>query len=240
MLSKTGALVLGAVKYGDSSVILKTYTREEGLKSFIVGGVHGKKGPLKPAMTQALCQLNLVYYSKGKGDLRRIKEASVACHYNGLWYDPVKSSLTMFLAEILSHVLKEEETNPKLYDYLASSFQELDELEDGVGNFHLFFLLRLSGYLGFFPQLPSQEQLYFDLQSGIYSSGNVEHYHYLNKEESQLWLKMQRAEEVHSLKMGVSKKERSQLLEFMLNYYRLHVTDFGQLRSLEIVKTLLS
>lgn len=240
MLSKTSALVLGAVKYGDSSVILKTYTREEGIRNFIVGGVRTKKGPLKPAMTQVLAQLNLVYYVKGKGELRRIKEAGMAYHYAELWFDPVKSSLAMFLAEILAHVLKEEEANQNLYDFLVGTINELDTLDNGVGNFHLFFLLRLSAFLGFFPQMPGEGELYFDLQSGVHSDGDLAHYHFLSKDETALWLKMQEAEKNHTLTMGISKKERAQLLEFMLNYYRLHITDFGQLRSLEVLKTLLS
>ena len=240
MLAKTTALVLGAVKYGDSSIILKTYTREEGIKSFIVGGVRSKKGPLKPAMTQVLGQLNLVYYEKGKGELRRVKEATMDCHYQELWFDPVKSSLAMFLAEILAHVLREEEPNHNLYDFLSGTINELDTMEKGVGNFHLFFLLRLSAFLGFFPQMPNEGEIYFDLQSGVYSTSSISHFHFLSREETLLWLKMQQAEKEHSLSMGVTKSERSQLLDFMLTYYRLHVTDFGQLRSLEVVKTLLS
>jgi len=238
MLAKTPALVLGAVKYGDNSIILKTYTREEGIKTFIVGGIHGKKGTIKPSMVQVLSQLSLVYYTHGKGELRRIKEAGMARHYHQLWYDPVKSSLAMFLAEILSHVLKEEETNPSLYNYLINAFIELDEMKEGIGNFHLFFLLRLSRFLGFFPQLPAANQPFFDLQSGIYSSSSVAHYHFLNIAESELWLKLQEAERRDSLTISITKKERASLLEFMLTYYRLHVTDFGQLRSLEVIKTL--
>lgn len=240
MLSKTHALVLGSVKYGDNSLIVKTYTKEDGIKTFIVGSVHSKKGVVKPAMIQALSQLDLVYYAKGKGELKRIKEASMAHHYNELWFDPVKSSLAMFLAEILAHVLKEEEANPSLFDFISEAFVELDALDEGVGNFHLFFLLRLTAYLGFAPQMPLKNQEFFDLQSGVYSSSNLEHYHYLNKEESKLWLQMQEAEKANSLKMGVAKSGRAQLLEFMLNYYRLHITDFGQLRSLDVLKTLLS
>ncbi len=240
MLAKTRALILGSVKYGDNSLIVKAYTQETGIKSFIVGSIHSKKGVLKPAMVQALSQLDLVYYAKGKGELKRIKEASMTHHYSELWFDPVKSSLAMFLAEILAHVLKEEETNPGLFDFISEAFIELDTLNEGIGNFHLFFLLRLTGFLGFAPQMPLSGQEYFDLQSGVYSSSNLEHYHYLNKDETKLWLQMQEAEKANSLKMGLTKAGRSRLLEFMLSYYRLHITDFGQLRSLQVLKTLLS
>lgn len=240
MLAKTRALVLGSVKYGDNSLIVKAYTREEGIKSFIVGSIHSKKGVLKPAMIQVLSQLELVYYAKGKGDLKRIKEASMAHHYQELWFDPIKSSLAMFLAEILMHVLKEEQPNSDLFDFICEASMDLDELDEGIGNFHLFFLLRLTAFLGFAPQMPFEGQHYFDLQSGVYSSSNIEHYHYLNREESELWLQMQKAEKAHSLKMGIAKTTRAQLLEFMLNYYRLHITDFGQLRTLDVLKTLLS
>ena len=181
MLVKSPAIILGSVKYGDSSIILKTYTRESGAKSFIAGGLQNKKGVLRPALVQPLSQLNLVYYEKSKGGgLKRIKEASVYQAYNQLFFDPVKSSLAMFLAEVLSHVLHEEEPEPQLFDFISESLMLLDGLEAGIGNFHVAFLVNLTGHLGFKPEEPAGSSDYFDLLNGVYTSFEPPHFHFLD------------------------------------------------------------
>lgn len=240
MLLKSPAIVLGSVKYGDSSIILKTYTRETGLKSFIAGGLQKKNGVLRPALIQPLSQLNLVFYEKGKGDLRRLKEASVGEAYSNLFYDPVKSSMAMFLAEVLGHVLQEEEANHELYDFLSASLLHLDELGSGIGNFHLSFLMFLTAYLGFRPERVQDGAKYFDLLNGVYTHIAPTHFHFLEPTVTKYWQELQnlKMENLDSLKLN--KQMRESLLNALLEYYRLHINDFGKLKSLDIVKTLLS
>ena len=241
MLVKSPAIILGSVKYGDSSIILKTYTRESGAKSFIAGGLQNKKGVLRPALVQPLSQLNLVYYEKSKGGgLKRIKEASVYQAYNQLFFDPVKSSLAMFLAEVLSHVLHEEEPEPQLFDFISELLMLLDGLEAGIGNFHVAFLVNLTGHLGFKPEEPSGNSDYFDLLNGVYTSFEPPHFHFLDPTVTTQWKQLQnlKLDQLSTLKL--SRESREKLLTAVLEYYRLHIKDFGQLRSLEVVKTLLS
>lgn len=239
MLAKTPAIVLGSVKYGDNSLILKAYTREAGLLSFIGGGLHSKTGVLRPAIVQTLSQLHLVYYSKSKGDLKRIKEASVSESYAHLHFDPVKSSLAMFLAEVLAHVLHEEEANYSLFDFLSTSLLELDAMEKGLGSFHLLFLYRLTHHLGFAPEVPGAG-VYFDLMNGVYETHGPVHPHYLAPEETQLWKNLHGLAKAGEQTNPLARKARESLLTALLEYYRLHLKDFGTLRSLKILKELLS
>lgn len=241
MLIKSPAIVLGSVKYGDSSIILKTYTRECGAKSFIAGGLQNKKGVLRPALVQPLSQLSLVFYEKSKGGgLKRIKEASVHHAYNHLFFDPVKSSLAMFLAEVLSHVLHEEEPEPQLFDFISESLMILDGSEAGIGNFHLAFLVQLTGHLGFKPEEATANSDYFDLLNGVYTSFEPPHFHFLDTVVTPYWKQLQnlKLDELSNLKLN--REYREKLLTAVLEYYRLHIKDFGKLRSLEVVKTLLS
>ncbi len=241
MLVKSPAIVLGSVKYGDSSIILKTYTRESGVKSFIAGGLQNKKGVLRPALVQPLSQLSLVFYEKSKGGgLKRIKEASVYKPYKQLFFDPVKSSLTMFLAEVLSHVLQEEEPDPQLFDFVSDSLVILDELQAGVGNFHLAFLLQLTDYLGFKPEEAGLNANYFDLLNGGYISFEPPHFHFIDHTVTPFWKKLQNLSLADLSSLKLNKEIREKLLTAVLEYYRLHIKDFGKLRSLDVVKTLLS
>ena len=240
MLVKTEAIVLGAVKYGESSVILRTYSKEGGLISFITGGVHNRKGPVKPSMTQVLSVLQLVYYDKAKGELKRIKEASVPEPLMEVFYDPIKSSIAMFLAEILQHVIHEEEANPALYHFLKNAIYELDGLSENLGSFHLKFLYRLSTYLGFQPEASVPEHPYFDLLNGVYCKEEPIHAHFLHGEPYSQWVLLHEQSISINSKSPFNLDQRRQILETLILYYRLHVKDFGKLRSLEILAEILS
>ena len=241
MLAKSSAIVLSTVKYGENSVILKTYTRQGGRKAFIAGGFRSKKGVVRPAMVQPLSLLQLVYYENGKTELKRLKEASVEQAYQQIFYDPVKSSLAMFLAEILQHVLQEEEANFQLYDFLEENFLDLDKKSDGLAVFHLLFLYRLTRHLGFHPEKPQWEaSVFFDLMNGVYSSSEPFHPHYLGRADTQLWKSLHQRVSESTSGESFNKSAREALLTALLEYYRLHIKDFGNLRSIKILKELLS
>ncbi len=238
MLAKTAAIVLGSVKYGDSSVILKTYSREYGVISFIAGGVRGKKGNVRSAVVQVLNQLEIVFYPNSRGELKRIKEVSVPKAYQNLMFDPFRNCISMFLAESLTHFIREEEANHPLYEYLSNSLFLLDKLESGVANFHLVFLYRLSSYLGF--ELGNSRALpYFDLLAGSYEAYEPPHVHVLKGEVLEHWKKLAETS-LHDLQeLKLNGNQRLKMLEAMLTYYRLHLRDFGELRSLDVLHAVL-
>ena len=240
MLVKTEAVVLGAVKYGDSSIILRTYSNEHGLISFIAGGLRSRKGPLRPSMVQVLSVLQLVYYDHSRGELKRIKEASVAEPLQEIFYDPVKSSLAMFLAEILQHVLQEEEPNHELYRFIRTAVYTLDTMSEGLESFHLKILYRLTGYLGFQPETPPVQTQFFDLLNGVYPAAEPAHANFLNGTALAQWLQLAKESKKITEKSSLNKEQRRQTLDSLILYYRLHVKDFGKLKSLEILSEILS
>ncbi len=238
MLAKSAVIVLGSVKYGDSSIILKTYSEKFGLLSFIAGGVRGKKGSLRSSMVQVLSQLELVFYQNSKSDLKRIKEASVPRAYQNVLFDPFKNCISMFLAEALSHFIKEEEVNKPLYHYLSHSLYWLDESEEGKANFHLVFLYDLSGYLGFKIQ-PPVEKAYFDLLDGSYTSHDPPHGHVLKDDVLKYWKLLGKTGMGNLPELKLNGDIRFKLLEALLTYYRLHLRDFGELKSLDVLHTVM-
>lgn len=240
MLVKTEAVVLGAVRYGDSSIILRTYSHDHGLISFIGGGLRSRKGPLRPSMVQVLSVLQMVYYQNSRGELKRIKEVAVEEPLQEIFYDPVKSSLAMFLAEILQHVLQEEEPNYELYSFIRTAIYTLDSMSDGLESFHLKFLYRLAGYLGFRPDAPPADPRFFDLLNGVYSAAEPAHANYLYSASLAQWLKLHEESGKITEKSALNKEQRRQTLDSLILYYRLHVKDFGKLRSHEILSEILS
>ena len=93
----TNAIVLSSLKFGDTSLIVKCFTQQEGLKSYLVRGVlKPKKGGLKVAYFQPLTQLKIIANHNTKGTLHTIKEIQVYNSYQFMYQDVVKQSITFF------------------------------------------------------------------------------------------------------------------------------------------------
>jgi DNA repair protein RecO (recombination protein O) len=230
----TKAIVLSSLKYGDTSLIVKAFTEHSGLKSYLLQGVlSSKKGKLKTAYFQPLMQLEIVAIHKNKGTLERIVDVAASYHYLSLHTDIAKNALSMFLAEMLCNSILEEERNQELFQFLEASLQWLDTHGE-IANFHLYFLLRLTKYLGFYPDRNQEGALYFDLMEGAFTdtpSVNPmimeENIHYFKR------LLGIQFDGIHQIGMG--KTSRRELLKSLVLYYELHLQGFRKPRSLAIL-----
>src|SRR5690606_23689189 len=116
MLISTNAIVISKLKYGESDLIVKCYTEDYGTLSFLLRGVlKSKKGAVQTAYFQSLSQVTLVADYKPNRSLHTIKEVKLNHLYGSLHSNVVKSAVVMFLSEVLSSTLKEEEQNETLY-----------------------------------------------------------------------------------------------------------------------------
>lgn len=230
----TRAIVLASLKYGDTSLIVKAITLSDGIKSYLLKGVlASKKGKLKSAYFQPLTQLELVANHRSKGTLESIKEAKISYHYQTLHTQVAKNALTMFLAEMLGNSIHEEEANTPLFNYVETALQWLD-INDEVANFHLYFLMVLSKYLGFYPDTNNQEASYFDLLEGDFV-----HKPTLNPIISGRCLTLFKQilgtnfDALDRVKM--TKAERQEVLKSIVLYFELHLQGFRKPKSLAIL-----
>ena len=149
----TKAIVISTIKYRDTSLIVKLYTKEVGLVSYLLKGIlKSKKGKLKAAYFLPLTQLTIVSSHNEKRSLQNLKEAQVNYVYKSIHTSMVKQSIVLFLSEVLGNAIQEQENNVLLYDYLENSLKWFDSHQD-VSNFHLLFMLNLTKFLGFYPDL---------------------------------------------------------------------------------------
>ncbi|MEH6680761.1 MAG: DNA repair protein RecO [Sediminicola sp.] len=239
MQVKTKAIVLSGLKYGETSLIVRAFTEHSGLKSYLLQGVFSsKKGKLKMAYFQPLMQLEIVASHKNKGTLERIVEARANYHYLSLHDNIAKNAMALFLAEMLSNSILEEERNGELFQFLEASLQWLDTHNE-IANFHLYFLLRLTKYLGFYPDQTGMDAPYFDLVEGafvykpslhpIMEGENLAHF--------KLFL-VTDFEGAHHIKM--KKADRQDLLKQLVLYYGLHLQGFRKPRSLAVLNEVFS
>lgn len=240
MLLSSKGIVFHTIKYGDTSLIARIYTREVGLISFLIKGVRSQKGAIRPSHLMPLGLLEMVFTLRQNSQLQSLRELKCDPILFEIHSDPVKRSIVLFLSELLNRAIREEEKNADLYDFLSGSLQILDLQKGGLQIFPHYFCLQLTRYLGFFPDLRYQQGDCLDLTEGCFVPAGKVGPHYLSAQES-FWaysLISNTFEDLAALK--IPSIERRNLLEGILRYYRMHSENFRDLKSHEILHDVLS
>lgn len=244
-IHKTKGIVLRAVKYGETSLIVTIFTELFGVQSYLINGVRvsTKKGTGKAGLFQPTAMLNLVVYHNELKHLNRIKEFSWAYLYNHILSDVRKNAVALFMIELLTKCLKQPEANPDLFHFAEDAFIHLDESNNAVmANFPLFFALHLPVFLGSrIDDNYSAKNSFLDLREGSFTAVQPEHPHFLADRQafvtSQL-LKVQQPEELEDIKLN--HEFRRNLLVAFEQFYALHIQDFGTLKTLPVLREILS
>jgi DNA repair protein RecO (recombination protein O) len=224
-LIKTSALVLSQMKYKDTSLIVRMFTEKLGLRSYIINGVRSEKVKgSKIALFQPLNWLEMVVYENPNHSLHRISEVKVLFPYQTIPYNHHKTLIAIFLADFLGSILKEEEANEKLFEFLKDSLKKFDLLENHFADFHLQFLLKTPDFLGFAIEQISEIK------------NEVPQWEVL--ENQQLELLQELLIQDFGLKTYLSGALRTQILELLLLFFQKHIEGFGEIYSLNILKEL--
>lgn len=236
---KTRAIVLQNIKYGDAQLIVDFFTEKLGRMSSIVRIPKSSKGKMKRQLFQPLTILNIELDFRSKVSLQKLREVSICVPYENLPFSPCKVAISMFLAELLYHATRNEQENAPLYLFLQDSFQWLDHAGSNFANFHIVFMIRLCFFLGFSPNLEGGlDGDYFDLEDGGFVPYMPTHQHFLGKEDSERLLGLLRLsyETMHLYTM--SRRDRDRCIEVILQYYKIHVPGFPELKSYSVLKEL--
>jgi len=238
MQSKTTGIILHSIKHTDSSTIVTVYTQQFGRVSYMVHGVNKKKSMCRAAFLQPLSMVEMdVFHIPGK-DIQRIKDMRMNYQFTGIPFHPVKNSLALFLSEVLFKTLRQTEPDENLYLFLENSIQQLDCSEEGIANFHLVFLIKMSRYLGFAPNTEEGSGKYFDLINGVFTEQKPLHIHFLLPETTADFNSLLQADYVSMHKLILTRDRRTNLLKGLVEYYLLHIPDFHSLHSLAVLQSL--
>ena len=238
MLQKTEGIVLRSIKYSETSLIVHIYTRAFGLLSFIVPGVRTAKAKRnKAGMLQPMSMLEMDIYHKETQNLLRLKDYRNTYTYHALPFDMVKTSIGFFYLDILTHVIKEHEPNERLFLFIAHAFVELDQASGNLALMPHRFMLNLSALLGFSPDNNySRERNLFDLAEGVFVNMPLRLVDSMPPDFSELF---HRFLTLPDAPHPFTHDQRKQLLDFLLQYYQLHVSGFGRLKSVRVLEEVL-
>ncbi|MFN0048832.1 MAG: DNA repair protein RecO [Cytophagales bacterium] len=228
MLHKTRGIALSYIKFKETSIIAKIYTEEFGLQTYIQNGVRSAKSSTKIAFFQPLTLLDLVVYYKNGQDIHRISEIKCSQIYITLHSDFKKITVATFLTEILSKCIHEGDTNTDLFEFLIQSLISFDKQTTDFTNFHIHFLFELSTYLGFHPQ--SFDELKMQLIQYRNSWINV------FEDDSLKFVCVSLIEGIHTIQ--INGHQRRLMIDLVLDFYQSHVENFGEIKSLKVLREL--
>ena len=262
MLVKSKVIVLHTLKYGESRIIVDMFTREAGRLSCIVSIPKTPHGRLKKQYFQPMTLLEVEMDIRQKAQLQKLRDARLLSPYTSIPFSPEKLALSLFVAEFLCYALRSEQQNTILFDYICDSVQWLDMASDGFANFHLTFLMRLSRFLGFYPNLEergkriatphsqrekeeggevremSETDFFFDLRESRFCTDAPVHRDFLQPHDAEKIRLLMRMDFPTMHLFQLSRIDRNRITEVLLHYYRLHIPQFPEMKSLGVLQEL--
>lgn len=238
MIQTTEGVVLGVLKIAGGQQIVTAYTSANGRLSYIMRTPRSRKSAVPMSLLQPLSLVQIVGDVRPDVALQRITSMSCICPYQSIPSNPYKSAMALFLQEFLMRSVREEGLpNNALYDFITTSMRWLDAAEDGYSNFHIAFMLRISAFLGLQPNTSHYIRgCCFDLQEARYvpSPPQAEAYCLTGTEAAAVGTLM-RMNLSNMHRFLFSRQQRRRILNVMNDYYRLHIPDFPELRSLQVL-----
>ena len=236
MQHKTRGIVLKATKYAESSLVVQVFTEKFGVQSYIVNGARKPKAKISTSLLQPLHLLDMVVYRRENTSLQRIADARQMPPLQSIPHDSIKRTVALFLTEVLYKSLRQQTADDSLFNFLFSAISWWDNLERPIPHFHLFFLIKLSRYLGFSPSLPKIGLPFFDLKEGLFCTSLPAHAWVLQNPHTTYFTNLLTCsfEDLASLQFPLT--DRRLLLRKIIDFYRLHIDHLGEIHSHEILE----
>ena len=240
MDDKIQGVVLQSLRYGDSSLIVKVFTRNHGLRSYMVKGAYNRNSKNKVALFQ---NLNIIsYVESGKPNsnaLGYMKDVQLSEVYQSLPFEIKKSAILLYVSELLSKTLTGQEQNEALYGFIVQSLQWLDLVEVQYANFPLYFTLELTRHLGFYPKMNYQSHYCFDMMEGLFVLTEPIHPYFFDVEMSDLLQQFLGLCIDDACRLPLSLQQRRELLDGLIVFMRLHAPVMKGFRSHEVLQAVL-
>ena len=233
-------IVLQSIRYGDTSLIVKVFTRSLGLRSYMVKGAFNRNSKSRVALFQNLHLINYVEAGKpNRSSLGYMKDVQLATVYQSIPFVMNKSAILMYVSELLSKTITEQEQNEPLYDFIERSMLWLDLVHQDYANFPLFFTLELTRHLGFYPKTNHEAGYCFDMMEGSFAHDYPLHPYYFDAEDAQLLSKLLNAGIDETCRLPLNVNQRRALLDGLIVFMRLHAPVMNDFHSHEVLKTVL-
>jgi DNA repair protein RecO (recombination protein O) len=245
VLHKTKGIVLRVTKYGETSLIVLIYTEQFGIQTYLVQGVRTSsvKKSSQANYFQPGAILDLVVYHHEQKSLQRIREYKWAYLYESLLFDVIKNSMLLYIIELVIKTIKQPENNANLFSFLEEGFIWLDKHStEASASFPIYAAIHLTSFLGFQIHADSNPAFHiFQISEGKFSGEAAVGSPYFEGEEVLLLKELMNVMHPDDLReIPLNRKNRQQILEMMEAYYKAHIPEFGQMKTLPVLRQILS
>jgi DNA repair protein RecO (recombination protein O) len=236
---KARGIVLNTIKYGDSSMVAQLLTDVGGRCSYMVQGVRSSRGRgSKAALLQPMFAVEFEGLESSKMDMHRFRELRSGLVLQSTPFDVRKSTIALFMAEVLHRLVKESEANEMLFDFVWGSVEALDAAQEGVANFHLWFLSHLCRFLGFSPGNEYRPDCWFNIAEGMFTAERPPREYAMSQENALILRDMLECDVRYLAEIGLNRHQRVDFLEALLSYYGYHLDTIHSVQSIRILREL--
>lgn len=234
---KARGIVLNTLKYGDSSMVVHLLTDVGGRRSYMVQGIRSSRGRgSKAALFQPMFAVEFEGLESPRMDMHRFKEVRSGIVLQSMPFDVRKSTVALFMAEVLYRLVRESEPNEALFTFVWGSVEALDSITEGVANFHLWFLANLSRLLGFSPGNEYRRGAMFDMHEGVFTLERPMHGQVLEADNAEILRDLLECDVRYLGEIGLNRRQRVDFLDAMMLYYEYHLDAFRSVRSIKILR----
>lgn len=234
---KARGIVLNTVKYGEGAMVAHLLTDVYGRQSYMVQGIRSSRGHgSKMALFQPLFAIEFEGLQSSRMEMHRLRDVHNGLLLKTLPYDVRKSTIALFMAEVLYRLIGESEANAPLFDFVWGSIGALDALEEGVANFHLWFLANISRYLGFSPANNYTPGSWFDMREGLFTPVMPLHNDTLDGEYAEILRDLLECDVRCLGAIGLNRNQRVEILNSLVAYYSLHLDSIRKVQSIAILQ----
>ncbi len=234
---KARGIVLSTIKYGDSSMVAQLLTDTHGRQSYMVQGVRSKRGHgSKMALFQPMFALEFEGLESSRMELHRMRDVHNGVLLASMPFDVRKSTIALFMAEALYRLVSESESNPMLFDFVWGSVAALDAMQEGVANFHLWFLANISRFLGFSPAGRHSAGAWFDMREGAFVTAMPGHDAVMTPDQAELLRDLLECDVESLAEIPLNRHRRVEMLDALVRYYALHLDSIRNVKSIAILQ----
>ena len=237
MLEKTSGIVLNQIKYSDTGIVVQVFTRKFGRQSFMIRGAGNKRSGRHASAFRPLTVLDMVVYFRESRNMQSLREATVEFAPAGVYGNVFKSTIAIFIGEVLTSVLREEGEQDELFSFIHDSIIYFDRRRESFSNFHIAFLTGLCSFLGFEPgKRTDDDRRIFDLVNGTFVGIPPAHGIYSGLEMSDILAAFFRSSWDDMNTIYLTGEMRNEVLAELLRYYSVHVPSFGKIKSIDVLR----
>lgn len=229
-------IVLNTLKYGEKGLIVQLLTASHGRQSYMVQGLGGRSRNAKLALFQPMFALEFEGIESSKMQMHRFGEVHSGIVMQSTPFDVKKSTIALFMAEVLHRLIKESEANSMLFDFVWGSIEALDAATEGVANFHLWFLSHLCRFLGFSPGNEHEPQAWFNIAEGVFTHEQPRPEHCMTQENALILRDMLECDVRYLSEVGLNRHQRVDFLEALIRYYGYHLDTIHSVQSIRILQ----